>query len=71
MCASFRYELAEEYADDDDAKVSISELRQSVLEELEMHGSFCQVKFSCILLCIALPCSYGFFLKFLINISVQ
>lgn len=41
-CFAQAYELAEEYADDDDAKVSISELRQSVLEELEMHGSFCQ-----------------------------
>ncbi|XP_076937017.1 bifunctional TH2 protein, mitochondrial-like isoform X2 [Bidens hawaiensis] len=27
---------------DDDAKVSISELRQSVLDELQMHASFCQ-----------------------------
>lgn len=36
------YELAEECADDDDAKVSISELRHSVLEELKMHSSFCQ-----------------------------
>lgn len=36
------YELAEECADDDDAKICISELRQSVLQELQMHGSFCQ-----------------------------
>lgn len=36
------YELAEERADDDDAKVSISQLRASVLEELKMHGSFAQ-----------------------------
>nr|GEW40481.1 bifunctional TH2 protein, mitochondrial-like isoform X1 [Tanacetum cinerariifolium] len=36
------YELAEECADDDDDKVSISDLRRSVLEELKMHGSFCQ-----------------------------
>ncbi|KAA8538965.1 hypothetical protein F0562_025657 [Nyssa sinensis] len=34
------YELAEECADDDDAKVGISELRNSVLEELKMHDSF-------------------------------
>ncbi|XP_031283834.1 bifunctional TH2 protein, mitochondrial-like isoform X2 [Pistacia vera] len=34
------YELAEECADDDDAKLSISELRKSVLEELKMHNSF-------------------------------
>ncbi|KAM0043264.1 putative aminopyrimidine aminohydrolase [Helianthus debilis subsp. tardiflorus] len=40
-CFAQAYELAEECADDDDAKVSISELRQSVLQELEMHGSFC------------------------------
>uniref|UniRef100_A0A5B6YU15 Thiaminase-2/PQQC domain-containing protein n=1 Tax=Davidia involucrata TaxID=16924 RepID=A0A5B6YU15_DAVIN len=36
------YELAEECADDDDAKVGISELRKSVLEELKMHDSFAQ-----------------------------
>ncbi|CAI9090967.1 OLC1v1025867C1 [Oldenlandia corymbosa var. corymbosa] len=36
------YELAEECADDDDAKVGISDLRKSVLEELKMHGSFAQ-----------------------------
>lgn len=40
---SFRYELAEECADDDDAKVAITELRKSVLEELKMHDSFVQV----------------------------
>ncbi|KAH9771376.1 Bifunctional TH2 protein [Citrus sinensis] len=34
------YELAEECADDDDAKLSISELRKGVLEELKMHDSF-------------------------------
>ncbi|CAK9137719.1 unnamed protein product [Ilex paraguariensis] len=36
------YELAEECADDDDAKVGISELRKNVLEELKMHDSFVQ-----------------------------
>ncbi|XP_057963058.1 bifunctional TH2 protein, mitochondrial [Malania oleifera] len=36
------YELAEECADDDDAKVTICELRKSVLEELRMHDSFVQ-----------------------------
>lgn len=36
------YELAEECADDDDAKVGIAELRNSVLEELKMHDSFVQ-----------------------------
>ncbi|XP_054788951.1 bifunctional TH2 protein, mitochondrial isoform X1 [Prosopis cineraria] len=36
------YELAEECADDDDAKVGISELRKSVLEELKMHNSLVQ-----------------------------
>ncbi|XP_023898756.1 bifunctional TH2 protein, mitochondrial isoform X3 [Quercus suber] len=36
------YELAEECADDDDAKISISELRKAVLEELKMHNSFVQ-----------------------------
>ncbi|XP_044500059.1 bifunctional TH2 protein, mitochondrial-like [Mangifera indica] len=34
------YELAEECTDDDDAKLSISELRKSVLEELKLHDSF-------------------------------
>ncbi|XP_028097923.1 LOW QUALITY PROTEIN: bifunctional TH2 protein, mitochondrial-like [Camellia sinensis] len=34
------YKLAEERADDDDAKAVISQLRKSVLEELKMHGSF-------------------------------
>ncbi|KAG8380397.1 hypothetical protein BUALT_Bualt06G0011100 [Buddleja alternifolia] len=36
------YEMAEECADDDDAKVGIYELRKSVLEELKMHDSFVQ-----------------------------
>ncbi|KAL8166273.1 hypothetical protein V2J09_007772 [Rumex salicifolius] len=36
------YELAEDCADDDDAKVAISQLRGSVLEELKMHDSFVQ-----------------------------
>ncbi|CAA0841119.1 Probable aminopyrimidine aminohydrolase-mitochondrial [Striga hermonthica] len=36
------YELAEEFADDDDAKVGIYELRKSVLEELKMHNSYVQ-----------------------------
>lgn len=34
-----RYEMAEECADDDDAKVGINELQKSVLEELKMHES--------------------------------
>ncbi|GLT75024.1 hypothetical protein SLA2020_467790 [Shorea laevis] len=34
------YELAEDCADDDDAKLVISELRKDVLEELKMHDSF-------------------------------
>ncbi|KAL2482104.1 putative aminopyrimidine aminohydrolase [Forsythia ovata] len=36
------YEMAEECTDDDDAKVGITELRKSVLEELKMHDSFVQ-----------------------------
>ncbi|KAK8712785.1 hypothetical protein V6N13_148013 [Hibiscus sabdariffa] len=36
------YELAEDCADDDDAKLAISELRKGVLEELKMHNSFVQ-----------------------------
>ncbi|KAL9262839.1 Bifunctional TH2 protein, mitochondrial-like protein [Drosera capensis] len=36
------YEMAEDYADDDDARVSISELRKAVLRELKMHDSFVQ-----------------------------
>ncbi|GAB4855797.1 beta ketoadipyl CoA thiolase, th2 [Ancistrocladus abbreviatus] len=36
------YERAEEYADDDDAKISIAELRRSVVEELKMHDSVVQ-----------------------------
>lgn len=39
----FRYELAEECADDDDAKLGICRLRKSVLEELKMHDSFVKV----------------------------
>ncbi|GMP21878.1 hypothetical protein CsSME_00000121 [Camellia sinensis var. sinensis] len=34
------YESAEDCADDDDAKIGISQLRKSVLEKLKMHGSF-------------------------------
>ncbi|XP_050381073.1 bifunctional TH2 protein, mitochondrial-like isoform X2 [Argentina anserina] len=37
-----RYELAEECADDDDAKLAISDLRSAVLQELKMHSSFVQ-----------------------------
>ncbi|KAG5549697.1 hypothetical protein RHGRI_014858 [Rhododendron griersonianum] len=36
------YELAEECADDDDAKAAISQLRKAVIEELKMHDSFVQ-----------------------------
>ncbi|XP_022719024.1 bifunctional TH2 protein, mitochondrial-like isoform X2 [Durio zibethinus] len=36
------YEMAEDCADDDDAKLAISELRKGVLEELKMHNSFVQ-----------------------------
>ncbi|KAK9919394.1 hypothetical protein M0R45_027988 [Rubus argutus] len=36
------YELAEECADDDDAKLAISELRSAVIQELKMHNSFVQ-----------------------------
>ncbi|KAJ6422716.1 hypothetical protein OIU84_027649 [Salix udensis] len=37
-----RFELAEECADDDEAKLAISELRKGVLKELKMHNSFVQ-----------------------------
>lgn len=36
------YELAEECADDDDAKIGINVLRKNVVEELKMHNSFIQ-----------------------------
>ncbi|KAK9735617.1 hypothetical protein RND81_04G216100 [Saponaria officinalis] len=36
------YEMAEEFADDDDAKLAITELRKSVLDELKLHDSFAQ-----------------------------
>ncbi|CAO2827436.1 unnamed protein product [Amaranthus hypochondriacus] len=36
------YELAEECADDDEDKITISEFRKNVLEELKMHNSFVQ-----------------------------
>ncbi|XP_074307866.1 bifunctional TH2 protein, mitochondrial [Silene latifolia] len=36
------YELAEEFADDDDARMAIMELRKSVLQELKLHDSFAQ-----------------------------
>ncbi|KDP23738.1 hypothetical protein JCGZ_23571 [Jatropha curcas] len=36
------YELAEECADDDDAKLAIAALRKGVLEELKLHKSFVQ-----------------------------
>ncbi|BAT94948.1 hypothetical protein VIGAN_08160000 [Vigna angularis var. angularis] len=36
------YELAEECADDDDAKLGICQLRKAVLEELKMHHSLVQ-----------------------------
>jgi len=35
--------MAEEYADDDEGKVALSELRKGVLEELKLHDSFAQV----------------------------
>jgi len=44
MLLDFRFELAEECADDDEAKLAISELRKGVLEELKMHNSFVQVR---------------------------
>ncbi|KAE8684227.1 putative aminopyrimidine aminohydrolase [Hibiscus syriacus] len=36
------YELSEDCADDDDAKLAISALRKGALEELKMHNSFVQ-----------------------------
>lgn len=36
--------MAEECADDDDAKLAISELRSAVIQELKMHNSFVQVR---------------------------
>ncbi|TYI70969.1 hypothetical protein E1A91_D08G260900v1 [Gossypium mustelinum] len=36
------YELAEDCADDDDAKLAISKLRKGVLEALKLHNSFVQ-----------------------------
>ncbi|KAK1406515.1 hypothetical protein QVD17_41902 [Tagetes erecta] len=41
-CFAQAYELAEDCADDDDAKVSIVELRKRVLKELKLHASFVQ-----------------------------
>lgn len=41
-CFAQAYELAEDCADDDEAKVSIIELRKRVLKELKHHGSFVQ-----------------------------
>ncbi|KAM0056689.1 putative aminopyrimidine aminohydrolase [Helianthus debilis subsp. tardiflorus] len=41
-CFAQAYELAEDCADDDDAKVSIVELRKRVLQELKNHESFVQ-----------------------------
>lgn len=40
----FRYESAEECADDDDEKLAISKLRKDVLDELKMHDSFVKVR---------------------------
>lgn len=39
-----RFELAEGYAEDDDAKHGINELRKTTLNKLNMHDSFVQVK---------------------------
>ncbi|XP_076931271.1 bifunctional TH2 protein, mitochondrial-like [Bidens hawaiensis] len=41
-CFAQAYELAEDCADDDDARVCIVELRKRVLKELKHHGSFVQ-----------------------------
>ncbi|KAI3796898.1 hypothetical protein L1987_39585 [Smallanthus sonchifolius] len=41
-CFAQAYELAEDCADDDDAKVSIVELRNLVLKQLKHHDSFLQ-----------------------------
>ncbi|KAI7735454.1 hypothetical protein M8C21_013430 [Ambrosia artemisiifolia] len=41
-CFAHAYELAEDCADDDEAKVSIVQLRKSVLKELKHHASFVQ-----------------------------
>ncbi|KAL4190675.1 hypothetical protein AMTRI_Chr07g25910 [Amborella trichopoda] len=41
-CFARAYEMAEDCADDDDAKASICELRKGVLEELKMHESYAE-----------------------------
>eukprot|EP00257_Ricinus_communis_P017958 XP_015576530.1 bifunctional TH2 protein, mitochondrial [Ricinus communis] len=40
------YELSEECADDDDAKLVIAQLRKDVMRELKFHNSFIQVRYS-------------------------
>lgn len=49
-----RYELAEDCADDDDAKVEICQLRKNVLEELKMHNSFVEVNMNIFSLSLSL-----------------
>lgn len=38
--------MAEECADDDDAKDGIKELREDILKELELHKSFGNVSYN-------------------------
>lgn len=59
-----RYEMAEECADDDDAKEALCRLRRDVLDELKMHNSFVEVRFWRVLFFFI----YLFFFKNLISV---
>ena len=41
---AYRYKMAEDCADDDDDKSSISELRKATEEELNLHNSLAKVQ---------------------------
>ena len=50
---NFRYELAEEFADDDDDKIAIRKLRKRVLKKLNNHEETVRVSSSVLLNCLA------------------
>lgn len=70
-----RYEMAEECADDDDAKVGINELRKSVVKELKMHDSSGDVSINktaaaCVCFKFLVSCLECFFLINLLQLQM-
>ena len=70
LLVGYSYMMAEDCADDDDDKASISELQKAAKEELNLHNSLAEVWYAISLLCFAELCYFlrsNHLLYFLLN----